>query len=336
MSKLLKCVAAIIIVFVMETLVFAGSTDSIKVNNVSKIPNSENLSLQGWLADGTTIKAIDKTTDDYLEIDISTGAKSVIIPGSRFQGMAWYGVVSDGSKILFKKPDDNSLYVMNSDGTSVKKLWAEDSMNVDISPDGLTVLLIARNSQHKSKLTGYPLMTDVVTIKVADGAIEKRFTMLTGIDSDGDPKGPSDINISPDGMKIAIRGGIVNADGTGFVKVQGLFPVMWSDDSQIIISEAGGVFKNDGTRLFKKSWDSVDIASDGSFLFYLKVARDAKETEYVGSKLYVTNNDGNGEKLLFDITDTYKVVANSVMLSSDNKYIAISTDKGIYICNIDY
>ena len=117
---------------------------------------------------------------------------------------------SDGTHIAFWSSRDQcgsgsfELYVMNSDGTNVRKLGtAKNSGAPAFSPDGATIA-------YASDQNGGPSGTEIYTIKL-DGTDAKRLTVSPGEDTD-----PA---WSPDGKRIAFRsdrGGIytMKADGT--------------------------------------------------------------------------------------------------------------------------
>lgn len=320
----------------INSTAWAGDTSTIKVTNFTKVPNTDGYSLQGWTKDGTKIKAINVSTDENVEIDPTTGAKNILIPGSRFQGMQWYSIAHDAGKILFTKPNDFALYIMNIDGTNVKKIWSEDFMYVRMFPDGAKLLLLVRSPQHKNE-RGIGRFTDIVIISL-DGTVLKRFEVITGRDAEGYAVGPRDLNISPDGTKIAFDSGLINADGTGYKAVDGLFPAFWSEDGQYIISQGGCVFKSDGTEISCKRWDSVDTTTSADYNFYLKVEMDHYETDYLGSKLYVSDRSGSGERMLFDTQKDFNVVVIGLLISPQNDKIAFKAadGKGIYTVNVSY
>lgn len=309
---------------------------TIQISNFSKVPDTDGYSLQGWTKDGTKIKAINVSTDENVEIDPVTGAKNILIPGSRFQGMQWYSIAHDAGKILFTKPNETGDFIMNIDGTNVKKIWTEDSMYVRMFPDGTKLLLLVRSSQHKNE-RGIGRFCELVIIGI-DGTMLKRFTVITGRDAEGYAVGPRDLSISPDGTKIAFNSGIINADGTGYKEVRGLFPSSWSEDGQYIISQGGCVFKADGTEVSCKRWDTVDTTTTADYNFYLKTEMDHYETYYLGSKLYVADRSGTGERMLLDTKKDFNVVVIDLFVSPQNNRIAFKAadGKGIYTANVSY
>lgn len=258
-----------------------------------------------------------------------------MISGSRFQGLEWYGISPDQQKILFTKVGENALYVMNVDGTGIRKIWAEDFMDVDISSDSTRALFVARNPSYISKLTGASLMIDVVIVSLANGEVLGRFPVVNGQDLDGDPKGPAEIILSPDGSKIAFKGGIINADGTSFVSVPGLFPAYWTDDNRYVVSEGGCVFSKGGSEAFCKEWDSIDN-TQADYFYYLLIERDEKETTYSAVKLYVTDINGANNKLILDTKSGLGFTASSLKISPDGKAIALQGADGIYIVDVVY
>lgn len=170
-------------------------------------------------------------------------------PGLNIQGVVWS---PNGTQIAFSGYNGASfqVYVINADGTGLKKLTSlDDAGNPAWSPDGTQITF-----------TGDTGASSQIYVINADGTGQKKLTSLS------DAFFPA---WSPGGTQIAFTGDtggpdqvyVVNTDGTGLKRLTSLseasFPVWSPNGRQIAFNgETGGAFQvhvvnADGTGLKK-------------------------------------------------------------------------------------
>jgi hypothetical protein len=313
----------------------AGDVGSIHIGAITKIPGSDGYSLQGWNAAGTGVRALQTGTNDYVEFDAATGAKTVLIAGTRLANFQWFGISKDGQTVFYVREGEDGLYVMNADGSQARKIWNAEFTDLAVTADGSRAFLVVRNSQILTA-GGVALPTDIVAIRVQDGTVLTRFTLTLGTDQDGDPIGPSGLCLSPDGSRIALDGGVVNAGGDGFVAVDGLFPMTWSQNGQYVISEGGCVFTGSGAELLCRAWSNAAGTADLTYLFLLNLEMNDQESEFIGSVLSVVDKTDGTARTLVDLKSAAGIVADDLALSPDSATLALGSSSGIHLMPLTY
>ena len=332
-----------------------------------------------WSPDGSKIAYLaNQDTDTVGELYVVNADGSglvkvngTLVAGGDVEKFSWS---PDSSKIVYQADQDTDgiweLYVVNPDGSGRIKVNGTlvaggRAINPAWSPDGSKIVYIAdQDTDNVYEL--YVVNPD------GSGRIKVSGIMVAG---GGVGQGLNNVTWSPDSSKIAYRADqdtdevnelyVVNADGSGLVKVSGTMngdvaasgtPIRWSSDSSKIAyladQDTAGVLElyvvnADGTGLVKVSGEMVsggDVINmtpnwgwfpDDSKIVYL-ADQDTDEVY----ELYVVNADGSG---LVKVSGT--MVAGGTIefnfLSSDGRKIMYYADQDtdgvweLYVVNPD-
>ena len=209
-------------------------------------------------------------------------------------------VSPDGSRIAFQR--DGDIYVMNADGTGIRRITFEGGIHPTLSPDGTKIAL------------GGAVGKGILVISADGGGSVTRLTHLGVEDSDYSPAW------SPDGQQIAFTRTEWNYSGVG-----NPFTRVWIANADGTGETPMRTMRRFGRDGFGAGWSPVFSPDNNKIAFSGPWPLGAPSMK---STVLVMNRDGSGEVSLTSAPDKH-LVSSVDDWSLDGKWVAFTMSRSV-------